>query len=483
MDTQKVLGGEEGTMSWAQREMAYLEGCEKRLRRRLVSLLEDCGSKPGASLPRACGNWARSKGAYRCLSNPAVTSQELIGSHTEATWARMRAHAVVLAVADTTSLNHTSHPATKGLGPLNKEGSSARGLHLHSVLAFSEQGEPLGVLHAYTWARSQVRGRAKNKRDINRRAPQSKESHRWVEGYEALVKQSEQHLGSGEDGEPMKSPQLIMVADREGDMYELFLSAQAHKEHCGLLVRALHPRRLEQDGTVLWDHLQKQTEAGCIRLEVPAQGSRPARIATLSVRSAAVSLGVPRDKKQYFGASEPLALWAIEAVENHAPAGETPLHWKLLTTEDAGSFVEASRQLGWYAKRWGIEVFHKTLKSGCRTEDRQLGTMEGLVRMLMVDAVVAWRIMAITHAARLQPEAAASGWLSEGEWKVLSCWATKRPPPSKAPSIAQAVTWIARLGGFLARKSDGPPGVQSLWIGLQRLQPMTELWNAQLTCG
>ena len=466
-------------VSWAQQEMRALRGCEKRLRRRVIVLLEDCASKPGASLPRACGSWARSKGAYRCMSNPAVKAPEVLRSHTEATWQRMGGHEVVLAVADTTSLNHTSHPATAGLGPIHIKGSSARGMHLHSVLALSEPGEPLGLLHVHEWVRTQVRGKVERGRDKNSRALQERESRRWVEGYEELVRQSQQRKQEGASG----GPRLIMVADREADIYELFLGAQASRENCGLLVRAVRERRLDEEDQVVWEHLAEQPELGRLKVEVPAQGTRPAREAILSVRSAAVKLSVPVDKKKLFGAREPLEVWAMEAVELKAPAGQQALHWKLLGTEAASDFPQASRQLQWYARRWTIEVFHKTLKSGCRTEDRQLGTHEGLVRMLMVDAIVAWRLMALTYAARHQPEAPCDTWLDEAQWRVLSCWATKRPPPNQPPSISQAVQWIARLGGFLGRKHDGSPGVQSLWLGLLRLQPMLELWYAQQSVG
>jgi hypothetical protein len=467
--------------SWAQNEMEHFSGCENRLRRRLVGILTDCSRHPGASLPQALGSWSKVKGAYRCLSNPKVQPQDLLTSHMLATWQRMGAHEVVLAVADTTSLNHTSHPATTGLGPIHIQGSSAQGMHLHSVLAFSQQGEPLGLLHASTWVRTQVRGLAKNNRDKNRRSFESKESHRWLEAFEAVVEQSRQQwLAQTTQGASLKQrpqPRVIMVADREADIYELFLSAQNNLEHCGLLVRALHPRRLEEDGQIVWEHLQEQPELGRMSLTVPAQGTRRARIARLSVRSVAVTLSVPQDKKKHFGAKEPLHLWAIETVEIDPPAGVTPLHWKLLSTQPAQSFEQASLQLGWYAKRWGIEVFHMTLKSGCHAEKRQLTTRENLGRMLMVDAIVAWRVMAIKQAARMQGESSASKWFSEVECKVMSAWASKHAPTDQAPSIEQMVDWLARLGGFIGRKSDGLPGVKTIWLGMQSLRSMVELWN------
>ena len=465
----------EPSLKWAQEEMKQLTSCDTRTQRRVMQLLQQCASKPGASLPEACGCWSKTKAAYRCLSNPTVEASQLRASHREATWQRMAAHRVVLALADTTSLNHTSHPATEGLGPIHVAGSSSRGMLMHSVLALSEQGEPLGLLHIHPWVRTKVRGR-KNQGSKNSRPLAQKESQRWLTAYEEVARQSQQHQTE------RQTSRLIMVCDREGDIYELLLAAQTHKQACGLLVRAQYGRSLEEGQQIVWEHLRKQAALGEVRVQVPAQGSRPAREATLSVRSAAVRLGVPVDKQRLFGATEGLDVWAIEAVEDHAPKGQKALHWKLLSTEEASDLAQASEQLQWYAKRWNIEVFHRTLKSGCHVERRQLGTYEGLERMLMIDAIVAWRLMALTYAARHQPETPASQWLEPTECKVLSCWAAQSAAPKQPPNIKQAVYWIARIGGFLGRKSDGEPGVQCLWRGMLSLQSMIQLWNAQ-KCG
>jgi hypothetical protein len=463
--------------------MKQLSHGDERLRERAIRLLESCAGKPGASLPRACGDWAGGKGAYRYLSNAAVQPEDILRSHRAATWQRMAEHEVVLAVADTTSLNHTSHPGTRGLGPIHKKNSSAQGLHLHSVLALGVQGEPLGLLHAHRWVRTEVRGKEEGQRNRKQRAPQDKETHRWLAGYEELVRQCQEHEAQRGRGRGSRGPKVIMVADRESDLYEVLLAAQKNQAWCGLLVRAVHSRRLQEQEGMVWEELGKQPEIGQLSVAVPRQGSRPARVAFLSVRSALVKLSAPLAKQQYFAATEPLEVWAIEAIERNAPASQQALHWKLLSTEEAQNFAQASRQLQWYAKRWNIEVFHKTLKSGCRTEERQLGSYDRLERMLMIDAIVAWQLMAVTYAARHVPEAPASNWLEEAQWRVLSCWATKKAPPAQPPSIHQAVKWIARLGGFLGRKSDGEPGVQSLWLGLRSLQSMVELWNAQQLVG
>ncbi|MFZ2277419.1 MAG: hypothetical protein WAW39_06460, partial [Prosthecobacter sp.] len=179
---------------------------------------------------------------------------------------------------------------------------------------------------------------------------------------------------------------------------------------------------------------------------VPAQGTRKERTATLVLRSAPVKLGVPRDKARFFGSSTPMDLWAIDAVETGAPEGSEALHWKLLTSIPCADAAQVQRQLRWYAKRWGIEVFHRTLKSGCQSEARRLGNMVRLRRALSLDLIVAWRLMALRDAARQQPQEPATQWLEAEECAVLSAWATrqlktKTPSP---PSIAEAVRWIAR---------------------------------------
>ena len=135
-------------------------------------------------------------------------------------------------------------------------------------------------------------------------------------------------------------------------------------------------------------------------------------------------------------------------------------------------------KVGWYAQRWQIEVIHKVLKSGCQIEQRQLETARRLERVLSVDLVVAWRVLALCKAARELPEDPVSNWLPAAQWQALCCYVHRQTtPPQTPPSVRQAVLWIAQLGGFLARKSDGEPGTKTLWRGLQQLDVMTTMWR------
>lgn len=443
-------------------------------------MLEDWAAQPQASIPEGSRSKAAAKASYRLLSNPRLDVVDLEGSHREATWARMAGHEVVLAVTDTTSFNHTTHAGTEGLGPIGQGNGSAQGFFLHSVLAFSEQGEALGVLHAHAWARDR-NGPTRRQRlaQKNRKALAQRESHRWISAYEAIVQQRREVASR----QPV--PRVVMVADRESDLYELFVSSLKHDVHCAVLVRAMHPRRLHESERIVWDHLQEQAELARVQIVVPAQGLRQERQATLVLRSAPVKLGVPQDKARFFDASTPLDLWAIEAVESDAPEGCEPLHWQLLSSLPCAEAAQVQRQLRWYARRWGIEVFHRTLKSGCQSEARRLGSLEGLRRALSLDLIVAWRLLALRDAARQQPEAPASQWLAVEECAVLRAWAQRQQKGAvpMVPSIAQAVRWIARLGGYLDRKNDPPPGAEVLWRGLRHLHDMTKTWKLMQTCG
>src|ERR1019366_4287154 len=221
------------------------------------------------------------------------------------------------------------------------------------------------------------------------------------------------------------------------DLYDLFAQALTLTLTGGprvhVLVRSRHNRRLQGRELCLWGALGRRPLAGQLKVRVGRRGEQPARLATLSIRFSPATLAPPRRK-----ASQPtLAVWAVEAREMRPPKGVTPILWRLVTTLPVTGVEEALEKVAWYAQRWQIEVLHKVLKSGCQIEQRQLETAARLERVLSVDLVVAWRLLAL--------------------------W--------------QAVRWIAQLGGFMGRKHDGEPGPITLWRGLHRLNDLTAMWQ------
>jgi len=215
---------------------------------------------------------------------------------------------------------------------------------------------------------------------------------------------------------------------------------------------------------------------GTTRLHLPRQDERPARVATLTVAAAPVALQPPQRRRNE--RLPPVDVWAVWAVEEQPTDGDEPIVWLLLTTVSVTTRQEALERLAWYACRWGIEVWHKVLKSGCQIEARQLGTAARLERCLALYAVIAWRIVYATMLARALPDAPCTAVLADDEWQALWCarYDTDTPPDTP-PTIREAVREIAYLGGFLGRTHDGEPGVTVIWKGWQRLVEFVHMYR------
>lgn len=452
-------------ITWAVNDFGLAKLGDERLVKRLQTIATDLSRHPAMSIPEACGGWDKTKAAYRFFANESVTAQAIMDAHAQATLQRACGHKVVLCLQDTTTLNYSAHPRTKGLGPISNNRDKTLGLFLHSTLAVTPAGQPLGLLHAQVLARD---GRKYGRSSMVRNALplEQKESRKWLESHRACQALAAQCPGT----------MLVNLADREGDIYDLFAQALApeSKRRVQLLVRAQHNRQVDQPQKYLWDFLAAQSVTGQIKITVPRQTAQPARLATLAIRFTQVTLRSPCLKEE----QPSLGLWAVEARELHPPTGAKAICWRLLTTLPVTCLEEAVEKIRWYAQRWQIEVMHKVLKSGCQIERRQLETVERLKRLLMVDLVVAWRVMALCKAGRETPAGLAGDWLSSQEWQALSAYKNQGASSNQPmPDIVQAVRWIAQLGGFLARKGDGDPGPIVIWRGLRKLSAITEAWQ------
>ncbi len=447
---------------WAEREFGPVGLPDTRLQRRLLTLARDFYARPCANVPQACGSRAKTKAAYRFFDHPSMKMQDLLAGHYQATAERLQHEPVVLAVQDTTSLNYTMHVATAGLGPIDNRVDGPQGLELHSTLAFTPTGVPLGLLDVQCWARDAQDFGKKVRR--HRTPTAQKESAKWLRSYQATVTVA------------ARSPatQIVSVGDREADLYALFELAAQTEHGPGLLVRARHNRTLAHEQQRLWPTLASQAVAGQIQLAVPRQGARKARHAKLEIRYAQVDLKAPVHPPR---GQAPLPVWAVLATERQAPDGVKPLEWMLLTTAPVTSTEEAVEKLQWYAQRWNIEVFHRTLKSGCRIEDRQLAQADRLEACLAIDLVVAWRIQRLTKLGREVPQAPCSVYFEAPQWRALMIFTNPDAvAPDAPPTLHQAMHRVAALGGFLGRKGDGEPGTQTLWRGLQRLDDITAMY-------
>jgi len=446
---------------WAEEEFGTVRFYDNRLKERLYRIVQDFYQDPQASIPEACGSKAGTMGAYRFFQNPKVTMDVVLTAHTEATIERMKKHRVVLVPQDTTTLNYSTHLMTEGLGPVNNTDDHAIGLLLHDTLAFTEEGTPLGILDAQCWARDP---KEKKKADRRKELPiEQKESRKWLRSFQKAA----------EVQKLCPESMLVVMGDRESDIYELFLEASKEPDGPKLLVRAEKTRQRKVDQEFLWDFMAKQKVAGSLKIRVPRRGLGRARDAKIEVRFAPVGLEAPKR----YGSVPSIPVWAVYVKERPSPTVPSPIEWMLLTTVEVKSFAEAQKRVEWYSGRWGIEVYHRTLKSGCRIQDRQLETADRLETCLGVDMVVAWRIYHLAMLGREIPDTPCTVFFKEIEWKALCCYAKKTPvPPENPPSIREAVFMVGAIGGHLGRKGDGFPGTQTLWRGLVRLSCATEMY-------
>jgi hypothetical protein len=446
-------------IDWALSEFGSAALGDARRSARLVELARQLGARPQSSVPQACAEWAETKAAYRFFDNEHIEHEAVLAAHVCTSVQRMRAHRVVLAVQDTTVIDYAGHRATAGLGPLNRP--IGWGLLCHGTLAFTPQRLPLGVLDVKLWARDPdqaVQAPSRRARPI-----EDKESYKWIESLDALV--PIQKL--------LADTTLVSVGDREADIFEFFVAAKERGLH--VLVRAAWDRNLEPNGKLIGTLEQAPVLAHQV-LSVPRQGQRPARRAHLELRAGALQIKPPCHRHNK--ALRPINMWGLLALERHAPDGTAPIRWLVLCSLPITSAEHALERLDWYVCRWGIEQWHKVLKSGCKIEARQLQSFERLQRMIALYAVIAWRILYATLLGRVHPELPCTVLLEIDEWQTLWCRIHQRAhPPPTAPPLAKAIAWIGRLGGHLGRKHDGPPGTMTLWRGFQELIPMTEMYR------
>jgi hypothetical protein len=395
----------------------------------------------------------------------------MIATHRERTIERMMSHDTVLVVQDTTDLNFATHHKTSGLGAIgkNQSGTKSNGLQLHSSLVLTAEGLPLGVLRSTCFAPEDASTKSRY------RPIEEKESFRWIEGHRDLV----------EIAKKTPKTRYLTVMDRDGDMYELFLDAESTRKRVGVLVRAQYNRCLKDKDRKLFDQLKASKAKAKIDAVIPRQRWKkakrgkpeqehmPARKAVLTLRYQEVTLEPPRSDLRSKGV---IKLWAVYASEKKAPAGAKRVEWFLLTTEKIENAEDAARIVAFYTRRWRIEEWHRVLKQGCKAQEHQNETAERLKRAIVIDAVIAWRIQLMTLLGREVPELPAEVFFDEFEVKVLKALkAEKGKRGKKLPfTLGEAIILVARLGGYLARRSDPPPGAESIWKGMIRLYDRAE---------
>jgi len=331
---------------------------------------------------------------------------------------------------------------------------------MHTTFAVSTTGLPLGILDQNIYARKKS-------------GVEEKESKRWLESLKNTSKEG-------------KDNRVVTVCDREADIYDFF--ELAYKINQPVLIRAAQNRNVNKgtrEKQKLWEAVEEMKCAGTLNVEVPARNNQEKRVAKLEVKFGGFTMNAPKALKKEPKEIEDIELQAIYIVEKEVPRGAERLEWVLITNLKVDNFEEAREKISWYSLRWRIEVFHKILKSGLKVEDCRLSEKERLVRYLTVMSIIAWRIFFTTIIARTEENLSCNVILEEEEWKVLYAKEKEKFPDIgiEPPSVREAVIWIAKLGGYLARKRDPAPGPIVLWRGWKRLFDLVDGWKMAHICG
>jgi hypothetical protein len=432
---------------WASSEFGLASFGDKRRTKRAVRVAADLVGSVGSSISTTCGN-SGAQAVSRFFSCDLVTEETTLSCHRMRSIERCKeVSGRVLAIQDTTSLDFSSHKSLEGLGPTST-GKMAKGVMMHSVLLTDEQRVPLGVLGLRLWCRDIDQHGQSNKR--RSRHTMDKESSKWLWGLDQ-VNENLSKVGK----------EVIVVGDRESDLYDLFAAGRGENVH--LLVRMCQNRsvKTEAEQTSLLNAVKKADLRGTYDLDVESQN----RTARLEVRSCRVWLRPPQGRKLMNGNMP--CVWVVEVAEVGCAECAEPLHWILLTTLEAGNLELARYVVECYSGRWSIEEFHRTLKTGCRVERLQFERLSRLRPAIAMLCVVAQQVMFLTKYARSAGNAPASRVCTEEERDTAEKWVlTFKYATYSIVTVRDYVRAIGFIGGFHGRKCDGEPGVKSIWQGI-----------------
>jgi len=450
-----------GTPGSIKAEFRAADFGDERLTDRLQQIGHALGNAPTESIPNACENWASVKATYRFCDNENVDPKEVLSAHGQAQRSRLTGVGELLLVSDTTHLTFPSHPSKEGLGEVGTDEMDLEGVKVHSTVGvLPTTGQMTGILDQQVLIENREKGRTYDSNGKGEPTGLESEREKWIRG----DKRASSKLP--EDVRP------IFVHDRGADAFPVFRKLRSELADGGFVVRANQNRCIrtaEGQEAHLLDWSKTLPEKGQTRIQIQQGGDREEREATLSVRAGTCELLPPKNDP---GAKDPVEVNVVrvEEVGEEGDSGqEDPVQWVLLTTEPVDDFKKALTVVDYYRTRWTIEEWHKTLKTGCKIEDRQLQTWERMEVLLSVCSVIAWKVLQLRHLARGQ-QVPPDLFLTDAERAVLK----EKYPKLRTQGGRDWAIVIAKIGGYLDRSSDPPPGWQTLWKGLKKVQTWAE---------
>lgn len=467
-------------------ELAEADFCDARLDRRGIEILNKLYAGIGKSLPNALQTRAELEAAYRFFNNDSVTPARILQPHYDATINRIKYHPFVAFIQDSSDVDVSHMESVKNLGVLGD--TKKPGCAFHTMIACTKERLTLGVVaHEFLFRDPNELGTKKpnNQRDIK-----EKESYRWIKFYDKALEIAQQ----------APNTKFVCIADREGDIFELFSEAKQHKNRVDVLIRSQHNRTIEitENNKTSCKNLETiLSEAACfcqIQFNLPEQKKRiavgkkikkrikdseievksKARLVKQNVKVTKISIKAPRHKKE-LGTVE---LNVVHLQEIDPPDGVEPIVWTLLTTLDVSTEEQINEIIQLYLARWTIEVFFHVLKTGCKIENLRFEDAAPLYACIAIYMIVAWRVMFIMFLGRNCPDLLCSVVFDEDEWKSVYATVKKCKPPHDPPKLGEFILLLATLGGYLKRKGCAGPGPKVMWQALQTLVGCAIGWAA-----
>jgi hypothetical protein len=449
-------------------ELNRIDLRDKRLNKRSKRILEALADNPEASINAASDGWADTHGAYRFFDNKVVTPAGILRPHRDATIGRVREHPVVLMPQDTTELDFTKHPP-KDARCLNRP--ERFGLYAHAHLAVTPDKLNLGVVAIDYFDRApETLGKSDHRNTL---PIEEKESFRWLEGYRLAC----------EVAAAAPDTQIVSVADREADIYDIYVDAQQQTGvRAEFLIRARVDRStLERDpaaGKAAYCKVRDEVAGAKLlttqTIELSETPKRKARTATVEIRVLTVQVKPPHERSYL----PSVTLNVVLAEEVGGPDDDTKVSWLLITSLPIGTIAEVLLVLAYYVARWAVEIFFRMLKTGCRVEDIQLETQARLKNCLAMYAIIAWRVLYVTYLNRTCPTLPCTAVFTSSEWKSVWLVVAKKPLPEKPPTLAEMMRLLTQLGGYNNRAGESPAGPQPIWTGLRRMADFAQAWQA-----
>lgn len=470
---------------WVLDEMETADLRDKRLERRLVDLLDTLSQASTASIPAACHDRAEMVAAYRFFDNDKVGFEEVLAPHIDATHERMKCQKVVLLVQDTTELDLTRPgSAVEGAGPMAH--GRRNGAFMHLLHAFTTDGTPLGSVLAEAWTRECKDDQPKSKRGASAKRLQAKrkpfaekETYRWLT--------TSKHCAEVKEHCP--KTQLVMLADRESDITEVVDYCRGQNDFDWVIridgSRVLNKGKSQEMTVAIREELRGRKAVYKQTLDVrgrtawgsenikqrPGKADRKAREVNVSVHCGKVTLNDPRA-----GHHEGVTVNAILVRETNPNGSDEPIECLLITSLPIKTRKQVELAIGYYLQRWMIELFFKVLKSGCKIESRRFEHIDRFLPALALYMIIAWRSFYVCRVSRTHADVSCEKVYSDAQWKSVWQVVQRSPPPKKPPTLMEMTKIVAKLGGYINRKNSGPPGPQSMWLGLQQMHIMATCW-------